>query len=167
MASLGHNELTHWPLDIIATILADNNFKCIFLNEIDKILIWISLKFVPKSPIDNKPVLVQAMAWCWIGHKPLSEPVLTRFIDAYVRHQGEMSKLIVPWEGDEVVILKMYSQNKSFKCTLLVKLVSDKCHRISNDCRKFSNIRRTKSPNLNVSRLVVQLSLPKPMKPDV
>ena len=33
--------------------------------------------------------------------------------------------------------------------------------------RTFSNIRRTKSPNLNVSRLVVQLSLPKPMKPDV
>ena len=33
--------------------------------------------------------------------------------------------------------------------------------------RKFSNIRGTKSPNLNVSRLVVQLSLPKPMKPDV
>ena len=31
--------------------------------------------------------------------------------------------------------------------------------------RKISNIRRTKSPNLNVSRLVVQLSLPNPMKP--
>ena len=33
--------------------------------------------------------------------------------------------------------------------------------------RKVSNIRRTKSPNLNVSRLVLQLSLPNPMKPDV
>ena len=32
---------------------------------------------------------------------------------------------------------------------------------------KISNIRRTKSPNLNVSRLVVQLSLPNPMKPGV
>ena len=30
------------------------------------------------------------MAWCWIGTKPLSEPVLTQFIDAYMRHQGEM-----------------------------------------------------------------------------
>ena len=31
----------------------------------------------------------------------------------------------------------------------------------------MSNIRRTKSPNLYVSRLVVQLSSPNPMKPDV
>ena len=33
--------------------------------------------------------------------------------------------------------------------------------------RKLSNIRRTKSPNLNVSRLVLQLSLLTPMKPAV
>ena len=33
--------------------------------------------------------------------------------------------------------------------------------------RKISNIRRTKSPNLIVSRLVLQLSLPNPMNPDV
>ena len=33
--------------------------------------------------------------------------------------------------------------------------------------RKISNIRRTKSPNLNVSRLVLQLSLPNVMKPGV
>ena len=35
------------------------------------------------------------------------------------------------------------------------------------DYHKVSNIRRIKSPNLNVSRLVVQLSLPNPMKPGV
>ena len=33
--------------------------------------------------------------------------------------------------------------------------------------RKISNIRRTKSPNLNASRLVLQFSLPNPMKPGV
>ena len=33
--------------------------------------------------------------------------------------------------------------------------------------RKISNIRRTKSPSLNVSCLVLQLSLPNPMKPSV
>ena len=32
---------------------------------------------------------------------------------------------------------------------------------------KISNIRRTKSPNLNVSRLILQLSLPNTMKPGV
>ena len=33
--------------------------------------------------------------------------------------------------------------------------------------RKVSNIRRTKSPNLNVSRLALLLSLPNPLKPGV
>ena len=33
--------------------------------------------------------------------------------------------------------------------------------------RKFSNIRRTKSQNLNASRLILYLSLPNPLKPDV
>ena len=69
--------LTHLPLDKMATILSDDIFKCIFLNENDRIPIKISLKFVPRSPIDNKPVLVQVMAWRRIGDKPLSEPMLT------------------------------------------------------------------------------------------
>ena len=33
--------------------------------------------------------------------------------------------------------------------------------------RKISNIRRTESPNLDVSRLVVELSSPNPMKPGI
>ena len=53
-----HMLLTHLPLDKMAAILADDNFKCIFLNENDRIRIPISLKFVPRSPIDNKPALV-------------------------------------------------------------------------------------------------------------
>ena len=70
---------------------ADNNFGCIFLNENDRIPIPISLKFVPKSPTDNKAALVQVMAWRWTGDKPLPETVLTQFTDAYIRHLGEMS----------------------------------------------------------------------------
>ena len=51
--------LTHLPLDKMAfDILADDIFKCIFLNENYKISIKSSLKFVPKGPIDNKPALV-------------------------------------------------------------------------------------------------------------
>ena len=60
----------------MAVILADDNFKCIFLNENVKILIQISLKFVPRSPIDNKPALIQVMAWCQRGDEPLPEPML-------------------------------------------------------------------------------------------
>ena len=41
------------------------------------ISIRISLKFVPQGPIDNNPAMVQIMAWHRIGHKPLSEPILT------------------------------------------------------------------------------------------
>ena len=37
---------------------ADDIFKCIFLNENVWIPIEISLKFVPKGPIDNIPALV-------------------------------------------------------------------------------------------------------------
>ena len=41
----------------------DDIFKCIFLNDNVKISIQISLKFVPKGPINNIPALVQIMAW--------------------------------------------------------------------------------------------------------
>ena len=71
---LGPLLLTHLSLDKMATILADDHFKCIFLNKNDRIPIRISLKFVSMSLIDNKPALVQVMAWRRIGDKSLSEP---------------------------------------------------------------------------------------------
>ena len=42
----------------MAAILADDIFKCIFLNENYKTLIQISLKFIPDCPVDNNPALV-------------------------------------------------------------------------------------------------------------
>ena len=48
--------------------------------------IRISLKFVPKGPMDDKSALVQVMAWHRPGDKPLSETMLTQPIDAYMRH---------------------------------------------------------------------------------
>ena len=50
--------LTHLPLDKMAAILADDIFKPIFFYEKVQIFIKISLKFVPKGPIDNNPALV-------------------------------------------------------------------------------------------------------------
>ena len=41
---------------------ADDTFKCIFVNENVRILIEISLNFVPEGPINNIPALVQIMA---------------------------------------------------------------------------------------------------------
>ena len=65
---------------------ADDIFRCIFVNEKCCIVIEISLKFVPKGPFDNNPVLIYIKAWRRIGDKPLSEPMLTRFPNAYMRH---------------------------------------------------------------------------------
>ena len=73
------------PPGKMAAILADDIFSCIFLNKNDKILIKISLKFAPRSPIDNKPALVQVMAWRRIGDKPLPEPLMAQFTDAYMQ----------------------------------------------------------------------------------
>ena len=63
MGALG---LTPLPLDKM-----DDIFNCIFLDENDNIPIQIILKFVPGSPIDNKPALVQVMNWCRTGDKSL------------------------------------------------------------------------------------------------
>ena len=70
----------------MATVVADDILKCIFLNKNDRIPIQISLKFVPTSQNDNKPALVQVKAWRRTGDKPLPEPMLTQFTGAYMRH---------------------------------------------------------------------------------
>ena len=54
----------------------DDIFTCIFLNENEWHSIKISLKFVPKIPINNITALVQIMAWRRPGDKPLSEPMM-------------------------------------------------------------------------------------------
>ena len=53
------------------------------------IFIWIfiqfSLKFASGNPIiDDKPALVRVNAWCLTYSKPLPEPLMTQFIDAYI-----------------------------------------------------------------------------------
>ena len=55
---------------------ADDTFKRIFGNENVRVLMAISLKFVPKGPINNIQALFQIMAWRWLGDKPLSEPMM-------------------------------------------------------------------------------------------
>ena len=57
---------------------ADDIFKRIFFNENVWFSINISLKFVPKGPMNNIPALVQIMAWRRSGYKPLSEPMMVR-----------------------------------------------------------------------------------------
>ena len=65
---------------------ADDIFKRIFMNETARIYVTISLKFVSKGAINNNPALVQIMARRRKGGEPFSEPMLTRFTYAYMRH---------------------------------------------------------------------------------
>ena len=58
--------------------LADEIFKCIFVNENFCILIWISLTFVHRDQIDNKSAFIQGMAWCWTRGKPLPKPMVAQ-----------------------------------------------------------------------------------------
>ena len=81
--------LTLLPLSKMAVILADDISKYIFSNEDYRIPIQISLEFVPRNPIDNKPSLLQVMAWRRTGDKPLPEPMLNHFTDAYICSLGE------------------------------------------------------------------------------
>ena len=61
------------------------------------ILIAISQKFffnfmeVPKGTTDNNSSLLQVMDWCQTGTKPLHEPVMTQFIDAFKHHHASVS----------------------------------------------------------------------------
>ena len=78
----GFQLLTHLPLHKVVTIS-----PTVFSDA----LIKISIKFIPKSPIYNNPsLMVQIVAWRLIGDKTLSELMLTRFTDVYMRHYGKM-----------------------------------------------------------------------------
>ena len=57
-------------MDAITQTTLSSNF---FFKENVWIPTKISLKFVPKGPINNIPALVQIMAWRSPGDKPLSE----------------------------------------------------------------------------------------------
>ena len=53
-----HTHINSSPPGQIGHHFADDIFICMFENEKICILIEISLKFIPKDPIDNKPALV-------------------------------------------------------------------------------------------------------------
>ena len=119
---------------------ADHTFKRISLNEDARISIKISLKFVPKGPINNNTAMVQIMALRRSGAKPLSEPMMASLLThicvtrpQWVKHvftcviwffvimrtSWQINKL---WSGD--------AQNKAFEflCILFHKSMMHKFH---------------------------------------
>ena len=84
----------------------DDIFIYIFLNENVWISIKISLKFVPKGPINKIPALVQIMAWRRPGDKPLSEPVVVSSLThicvtrpQWVNYQGSAERALKSGHG--------------------------------------------------------------------
>ena len=69
-------QLTHWGWDKMAANFQTTLSNAFFFNENVWISLKISLKFVPKGPINNIPALIQIMSWRRPGDKPLSEPML-------------------------------------------------------------------------------------------
>ena len=63
---------------------ADDGFKVHFLLQ--KLLYFNSnfTQVCSKGPINKMPALVQRIAWCWIAHKSLFEPMIASFTDAYI-----------------------------------------------------------------------------------
>ena len=111
----------------------DDIFKHMFLNENMWISIKISLKFVPTSPIDNNPALVQIKAWHQLGDKPLSEPMLIWFTDAYMRHHGgdELKRSSTIHHGcrNIIILIKLHPwlqqkmSNDNFQCSHCLKIL--------------------------------------------
>ena len=85
-----NNDLKHWGRDKMATTFA-NTFKYKFVNGIGLISLKISLKFVPKGPVNNIPAVAEIMAWCRSCAKPLSEPIMAQFTDKDMHHLASMS----------------------------------------------------------------------------
>ena len=55
-------------------------FECIFMNENVRISIKSSLNSVPYGLIKYTLALIQIMAWCRPGDKPLSEPIMVTLL---------------------------------------------------------------------------------------
>ena len=102
----------------------DDNCKCIFLNENVWILIKISLKFVPKGPINNIPVLVHIMAW----HRAAGQAT-SHYLNQW---RGGYWSICVTWP--QRVKEKVEKLNANF---LLTPDALKKCEKFCQPCGKI------------------------------
>ena len=117
---------------------------CLGLNVLSK----IDQLYITRSYCNKKPVTCINMPTGKI-YKPVQKGEVVQFIkrNMQVNVAERCCRQVTSIRG-----FKTFLGNNSLREPMLTY-------------RKISNIRRTKSPNLNVSRLVLQLSLPNPMKP--
>ena len=88
---------------------ADDIFRSIFLNENVLILIIISLKFVPRGPINNIPALVKIMVRHRSGDKPLSKPMM-------ISSMTHKCVTRLQWVKDKILLVYIhYTENPDFQ----------------------------------------------------
>ena len=102
---LGLNVLTHWGRDKMAAI-----FQMIFSNGLSGnenvwISIYVSLKFVPRGPINNITTLLQVMAWRRPGDKPLFEPMMVRLTTHICVTRPQWVKKWLCYSGHRVALV--------------------------------------------------------------
>ena len=120
----------------------DDIFKCIFLNENVWISIKISLKFVPKGPINNNPALVHIMAWHWPGDKPLSEPIMVKLSThicvtrpQWVKQHLKVSSIVCM----HVQVISMFKKYQTVSSLLCMHVHACKNHwNITQVCLSYS-----------------------------
>ena len=56
-----------------------------------RILIQMSRKYIPNGPINNNLALAKIIALCRTGDKPLYEPIMVSFFDAYMHHSASIN----------------------------------------------------------------------------
>ena len=91
---------------------SDKIFEFIFLYENLCIFSQIALNFFQKGLTDNKPALVQMMAWCQTGDKPLSEPMMVQFTDANVCHSNSVES--THWGRDKMAAVSQTTLSNAF-----------------------------------------------------
>ena len=96
---------------------ADDILKCIFLNENVWISIKVSLKFIPKCPINNIPALVQIMARRLPGAKPLSEPMMVRSLTHVCATQPQWVINTYELLHPRALKISTFYKNRTFQCT--------------------------------------------------
>ena len=88
----------------------DDIFEWIFWNENVWISINISLKFVPRGPVNNIPTLLQVMAWRRPGDKPLSEPMMVRLTTHICVTRPQWVKKWLCYSGHRVALVAHRAQ---------------------------------------------------------
>ena len=105
-------------------------FRMHFVNEIYCMVIEISLKCVPKGPIDKKQSISLDNGLAPNRRQAISEPMLIPFADAYMWHYGNMSYRVNMWHilrMGYLLIIHPMSPNLCWINSMLYKVAIHVC----------------------------------------